>query len=401
MKSIVRIFTAILMLAAMAFTFASCKNGDENKEPTYADYTVTVIDGIGNPVSNVMVKFTGADGETKTKVTGKDGLAKLTGALEGEYDVLVEQGFSTAEIGQSTFKMNAEAKTLRVVVRDTEKTEEIYGSVEDGTYAYHVGAEEYSVPGAKDTAGYYIFRALTKGVYKFSFTSADADMTIAYYGLPMFVQDTHRGDGEYDGKSFEIIIQDISTPYVIGLNFVSGEDAVLKIERIGDAPFDPEYAPFEEIPATENFKEFNTTNLMNLNVADPNLSVSLGDDGYYYTSSGKMVYVRIDSASEYLDASIAMISGCADENFGQNFGGYIYDENGEFVGKYSYNTMIAAYYEHCDANGVYPLTEELAEAIKVHGESTGWWNPNAVNFLFSGKPYVKENAWLFLCCTEQ
>jgi len=70
------------------------------------------------------------------------------------------------------------------------------------------------------------------------------------------------------------------------------------------------------------------------------------------------------------------------------------------VGKYSYNDMIAAYYEHCDSNGVYPLTEELAEAIKLHGKSAGWWNPTSPDFLFNGKPYKEENAWLFLCCTS-
>ena len=399
MKSLVRILATILTILSIVAMLASCKDKGNN-EPSYGDYTVTVVDGIGNPMSNVMVKFTGSDGETKTKVTGKDGLAKLTNALVGEYDVLVEAGFSTAEIKDSKFKLNEETKALRVVVRDTEKTEDIYGSVPDGTFAYRVGAEEYNVPGVKSATCYYVFRAMTKGVYKFSFVSDDTDMTIAYYGIPMFVQDTHRGEGEYDGKCFEITVQDVGTPYVIGLNFVSGNDAVLKIERTGDAPFDPEYSPFEEVFATEEFKEFSTGTLVNLNVADPSLSVTLGDDGYYYTNDGERVYLRIGSTTEYLDASIAMISGCVDENFGQNFGGYVYDENGDFVGKYSYNSMIAAYYEHCDSNGVYPLTEELAEAIKVHGESTGWWNSGAANFLFSGKPYIEENAWLFLCCTE-
>ena len=78
MKSIVRIFAVIVMLLMVTCAFSSCKNGDENNaEPSYDDYTVSVVDGIGNPVNNVMVKFTGSDGETKTKVTGKDGLAVL------------------------------------------------------------------------------------------------------------------------------------------------------------------------------------------------------------------------------------------------------------------------------------------------------------------------------------
>ena len=102
---------------------------------------------------------------------------------------------------------------------------------------------------------------------------------------------------------------------------------------------------------------------------------------------------------KYALCALALMAGCIDDNVGVHIGGYVYDGD-TFVGKYSYNNMIEAYYEHCDANGVYPLTEELAEAIKLHGESAGWWNPTSAAFLFNGKPYRAENAWLFLCCTE-
>ena len=101
-----------------------------------------------------------------------------------------------------------------------------------------------------------------------------------------------------------------------------------------------------------------------------------------------------------MDVSIAFIAGLIDQNHGQNFGGYVYDNNGDFVGKYTYNNMLATYLECCD-KGVYPLTEELAEAIKCHGNSVGWWTPGTANFLFDGVMYNKDTVWLFLCCTVE
>ena len=97
---------------------------------------------------------------------------------------------------------------------------------------------------------------------------------------------------------------------------------------------------------------------------------------------------------------IAFIAGFVDENHGQNFGGFVYDDEGNFVGKYSYNSMIESYLQYCD-HGVYPLTEELAEAVKLHGQNAGWWNPTSGNYLFSNVLAVLENAWLFACCTAE
>lgn len=374
------------------------------EQPEYADYTVTVVDGIGNPVSDVMVKFINSHGESKTRVTDKGGLAVLKNALVSNYQVVLEQGFSDAVIEQANYFLSKDVRNIKVVVRDTSKTYEIYGEVPDDTYAYNVGATSYTIPCFEGQTTYYVFYAQIAGTYKVTVSSEDSEMIIGYYGIPMFVQSTHRGEGEYNGKSFELIVQDTATPYVLGITATKNVDALLTIERTGDAPFDPQFAPWTTVPATAELEKITLTEgttLTDISITDPSVSVTLGDDGYYYTADGKLVYLRINSvsAAKYLDVSIAFIAGLVDSNFGQNFGGYVFDDDGNFVGKYSYNEMLASYYENCDVSGVYPLTAELAEAIKVHGESTGWWNPNTPNYLFNGVPVVTDNAWLFLCCT--
>lgn len=397
---------AIVIAIAMMIILPNLSgdNNNDNNGPVYVDYSVQIVDGIGTPVSNVMVAFTTPDGEVKTRVTDKSGLASLKNVLAGEYKVKIEQGYSEVVILQSNYTLTSELTTIKIVVQDEAKTKDIYGDIADDSFAYDIAVGSYTIPCYADQTTYYIFQAVTTGVYKVTLTSTDEKMTVGYYGIPMFVQSTHRGEAEYDGRSFELVIQDNATPYVLGITATKDADANLVIERIGDPPFDPQFAPWTSVHATENFVECTLpagSVLTDINVTDPSLSVTLGADGYYYTSDGKLVYLRINSIpkAQYLDVSIAFIAGLVDQNFGQNFGGYVYDDNGNFVGKYSYNDMLAKYYEYIDENGVYPLTAELAEAIKVHGNSTGWWNPTAANYLFTGVNVVKENAWLFLCCT--
>ena len=48
---------------------------DKTPEPVYGDYTISIVDGLNNPMSNVVVKFTYPDGTTKSRITEADILA--------------------------------------------------------------------------------------------------------------------------------------------------------------------------------------------------------------------------------------------------------------------------------------------------------------------------------------
>lgn len=403
MKRIICILALVLTFSCLILAFAGCNN-DKKKEVVYKDYTVTVVDGLNNPVPDVIVKFTYPDGTTKSRVTLDDGIASLKNVPEGEYKVNIEKGLSTAVITTWEYTLNEVKSSLNVIVRDEEKTFEVYGEIPEDTYAYSINASDYEVWCEGGKMSYVVFYAQTPGTYKVSLGADDKNITVGYYGIPMFVQTSHRLDGEYDGRSFELVIHDVQAPYVIGISSSEQALAHLSVERIGDTPFDPQYAPWTNVEAEMELTECDLPDdvvIEDFDVAADNLSVTLRDDGYYYTDDGKLVYIRIGSPcyAKYLDVSIAYIAGFVDHNFGQNFGGYVYDENGEFVGKYSFNNMIESYYEMCDSTGLYPLTEELARAIQVHGNSAGWWKPGAANYLFEGVDINPETAWLFLCCT--
>ena len=376
-----------------------------SSEPQFLDYEVLVVDEIGTPISNIIVKFIDENGVTKTKVTDKTGIAKLENVLAGNYTVLLDKGFSETEIIISEYSLTADKTSITARVKNSANVVEIFGVVDEGTTAAVLSAGDYSICLEASKTSYYVFYAPSSGTYKVSCVPADDSVTVGFYGIPMFIQDHHIGDGPYDGKTFDLIIHDFDTPYTLGVTSENAGDVTLKIERTGDAPFDPSYAPWTVVNATATLTQLTLpagTTLRDIDITDANLSVTLGDDGYYHTSDGKIVYLRLNSISDanYLDVSFAFIAGFVDENHGQNFGGFVYDDAGNFVGKYSYNSMIESYLQYCD-RGVYPLTEELAEAVKLHGQNAGWWNPASGNYLFSNVLAVLENAWLFACCTAE
>jgi hypothetical protein len=123
----------------------------------------------------------------------------------------------------------------------------------------------------------------------------------------------------------------------------------------------------------------------------------LGDDGYYHYGSadGPLVYLRLASPSKY-------ISSFEEMSETQFFGHYVYGDDGKFLYKISYHTMLLDYIAAAKAGGdagIYPLTEDLAVMLKNMGKHLGWYTPaqfGGENVLFGTDP-ITENAWLFAC----
>ena len=101
MKRIFSLLLALSLLLAATLCVVSCSEEPENNNETQcADYKITVVDGFGNPMANVIANFTDAEGNTKKSITGKDGVAKFKNVAVGENSVLLEKGFSDAAIVQ-------------------------------------------------------------------------------------------------------------------------------------------------------------------------------------------------------------------------------------------------------------------------------------------------------------
>ncbi len=407
-------FTAIIIsLLLVVFAATACdeseeKENEETEEtgsgPVYADHTVQIVDTIGNPISDVIVKFVAEDGASKTKLTDENGVALYVNGLVGNFTIEIDQGDSDIVIDNKSYEFAEGKSSLVIVVRNDKNTMDIFGdTIPENGFAGVVSVGEYNIPEGKSGLDYYVFSARTSGVYKVSVISSNTKTTVGYYGNPMIVRDIDIYAGKNDGKGYELVVQEGGAPYVIGVNRADDKNFTLKIERIGDAPFDPAFAPWTQIESVEKLEMFELpfgTELVDLDITDNNLSINLREDGRYYTADGRMVYIHITSCSKYWDIELARLVGKMDSTTGINIGGYVYDDNGDFVDKYSYNNMICSYIDYCDgATGVYPLTEELVGAIKHHGDSTGWWNKNSSNYLFwEFDGVIEENAWMFMCC---
>ena len=391
----------LLLVLSIAFALCACDDPEDNM-PSYNDYTVRVENTNSDTISGVVVSIYSADGTLAGRnVTDKNGSVVFSELLAADYTVTVESTSpkTTYYYDSSAACLSAEKNTVTVTVYTTlENPEEgIYGNIPDGTLAY------YLVPGSyharvEEGMTYFVIELSRKGIYSVS-CSSEADVTIGNYGNPYYVMENDISTDNETGKSFTIKCEGDRVLFVAGISSESTADVILSTKYISELPNDPLYAPWtfiqaENLPAATVLPD--NTYLSALDITDENLSVVLAEDGYYHlgTSEGPVVYVRVNTASDYLDAFTAICDKT-------NFGWYKYD--GEtFVAKECFNELILAYGEVSDTNlGVCPLTEELAYAIRSFGEYNKWWDFSSDRHIFGTDAFkvVKENAWLFAAGT--
>ena len=425
MKNILK--TALLLLLALSLTLfvASCDGNEEDNTPY--DYVVTVKDGNGAPIKGIIVKMFSTDGtQVGANVTGVDGKVTFSEITNGDYKININKGVTKYNFTKTEYNVTATSDGYTLVLHNEPKdTIDVYGpGVGDGGTAYIIGGGSYRVDLTPGKMTYFVFNVDTSGVYNVDFLSDESGMSIGYYGSPSYVLDYHcLGDGseEYDGKGFDIEIPDVATPYVIGIKGDNATECVFNIKRKSDLPFRPEYVDWTVVNSYATLTEYTLpegATLGEFDITDENLSIVCEKNGKYYTQDGKLIVVRLASASKNpllaYDGFLSLkdLAGFAGNTgaeggagagggagtVGMNIGGYIYDADGNFIAKKSYNEMIKTYLDYCDdESGVYPLTEELMDMLKVHGNSAGWWKPGTVNYLFNTEFINADMAWLFMC----
>ena len=149
-----------------------------------------------------------------------------------------------------------------------------------------------------------------------------------------------------------------------------------------------------EAKASKAYEGTLGSTLKDIDVTSLDLTVVYNEsDGFYHYGSadGPVVFIRISSASPYMDSLVTVTEF-------SRLGVYIYDENGKFVRKESYHEMLDAYKVVCDENGVCPLTPELEYMVKKFGEKQGWFDFSNDRDLFGDKLVPPTTAWLFICC---
>lgn len=393
----------VLSLCA-ALLLTGCGGGDKT-------YTVNVKDALGNPyTTGVVVKFMQNGQQVAMQPCDENGVASKTLAA-GEYTV--ELSFTDSEAAyhyDSVLTLTAKNPSGDAILANTVKGEPqiLYvGADEFDAYTLPVGCTYVELQAGK--RNYFLFTPTTAGMYEFSVVDG-ADAQIGYYGAPHFVQANNSAEVTDNKFSISVSAGMIGTGdsgtsvYVIGVDGAA-TSCVLGIERTGDPKKTIEDEPWTiyektselakyTLPAGAKLQEFDLT------AATDTYNVVLGEDGFYHLNKadGPLVLVRLAEDCDY----IACFKTILDRS---GVSKYFFDENEEFVKKESYSECLLEYIEYVDeAEGVYPLTEDLKYIIQQRGEYVGWWNIDHAGYIFkdadgNNDPAINpEIAWLLMCC---
>jgi hypothetical protein len=266
-----------------------------------------------------------------------------------------------------------------------------------------VGEGQTYIPYVSGDYTYVIFTPTRPGMYEFTCEGENA--AISYHGAPINVFE-HPLLETVDGKvTFDIPAgsigdsPDATARYVFRLEG-AGSGCTFIATRTGDVP----KSPFDEpwvipMPTADDLKPYEGVTdgrLTDLDVTNPALTVVKGTDGYYHlnTADGPVVFIRISSASPYM-ADFNKICETA------RVCAYLYNEDGSFDRRESYNEMILEYVTVANEDGVVPLNDQLAYMVKTAGDYMGWWNFSDGLDIFGDKIVDPAIAWLFACAVYQ
>ena len=397
-----RVLALLLVLALTVSVFAAC--GGETVSAN-ADYTVKLVDAIGNPyTSGIVVKFMQDGNQAAMQVVGANGEATKN-LPRGNYTVELQFTDDTVQYVYDTaaLTLTAEATSLEIVMSKalSDQTQEL----STGT-AHYVSAGCTGITLDPQNRSYYIFVPQEVGKYEVSLVGSDAP--IGYYGGSIHYVWDHSAEEVIDNK-FSIDIKQGNlggTIMIIGVDAGEG-NAILSVQNIGQPDWSVEdepwtvYAPTQTpqpyvLPAGTKLEKFDVT------ASTDTYALVLDENGFYHLGSadGALVYVQLGNTSEeteYLPPFETILEK-------QGIRRYFFDDNGEFLKKEEYSECVLKYIENVDeATGVYPLTEDLKYIIQQQGAQAGWFVEDGAGYLFvdeNGNNVIginNEISWLFMC----
>ncbi len=411
MNKILRISVAVLLLCSILLCGCQQTEGSaETTLPSKTEYTVSVVDGAGNPYTSGIVVLFMKDGQ-QAAMQAINSEGKVTKELEtGDYTVQLQ--FTGDGDGyfydKESLTLSAEKTQLKVELFGRLSGDPVAVFDADGeSNAYPVGVGSTYIKLEQGRRNYFLFNAPKAGVYRF--TTSDAKVALGNYGYTNYIQ--KNSISEVKDNVMEITVtasmvgaDGAGNALAIGLDPNEVAGCVLVIERIGDPPYSIEenepWVIYETTVELEKYtlpegtiQEFDLT-------AESYTLVFNEEDQFYHlnTADGPLVLVRLNAETTYLTSFAEVTSRTGVKK-------YFYDENGKFVKREDYTQCIKDYVAVSDdVEGVYPLTEDMKYIIQGHGEYVGWWDTASPSFIFEDDngnmlPGLNpEVAWLFACC---
>ncbi|MBE6646074.1 MAG: hypothetical protein E7611_00360 [Ruminococcaceae bacterium] len=379
-------------------------------------YGVWIVDGLGNPISDVIVKI--LKGDELVKMYPYNGQYLPFELEDGEYRIELDLSQTGRDFvyDADSCVMSPEKRSVKIELRNklSEPTSIFVGYPILADYqAYNVTSGSYELTLTPNDYTFIIFRPSASAVYTLTYV-CDSELTVSYHGSSFFVQgEDLSGSSEAiakykNGLSVDVFPGNIGGDLVFAIKSESATSCILNIANAGDPGTrleDEPWSPYLEDDATVSAqlsapKEGTYTEI---DLTDTSLKAVFNEkDGYYHLNSedGPIIFIDLTTDSKYI-SSIQVI--CAN----QRMGTYIYDINGDVVEKRSYNELFHQYgmpstkEEKVEQAIRVPLTEKLAEAIKTFGDKNSWWaegsDANIFTKLLLGTPYNREYAWLLFC----
>lgn len=372
-------------------------------------YKVTVLNHDGTPASDIIVKVQKGGEDVSFKLVSPTGFATFN-LPEDSYTVLIESPSGEAlHYDAEAAKLTPDApETTLTVYKASVETQSVNAPSRHGDYAAFeaatVGEGLTYIPYNSGDYTYVVFTPTRPGIYEFTYEGEET-VTVTYHGAPINVFESPLME-TVDGKvTFPITAGSVGTTLDTTAQYVfrlegTGNGCMFKVTRTGDVPKSPYDEPWT-VPtapadALKPYEGITDGTLTDLDITNPALTVVQGEDGYYHldTANGPVVFIRLSSANPYMDDFKTICSStrmCA----------YLYNEDGSFDKRISYNKLVAEYLTVANEDGVVPLNDQLAEMVKTAGDYMGWWNYSDDLDIFGDKIIDPAIAWLFACAVYQ
>jgi len=228
------------------------------------------------------------------------------------------------------------------------------------------------------------------GVFRVTTTTAGAQLYTAS-GSAFYVFNIL--EAEDNTITFDVTETFVNTPVLVGVTYDGNVSIV--VEKTGESiSSDPGDMPFVNYETTAtldpNFRlELGLSDYVEyVDVTEPHTAVK-GDDGFYHLDSedGPILLVDLGATAPYVNLSDAL-------NYGQ-VKAYVYDGD-ELVEKIDFYECISDYLAVADKN-MYPMTDDLIEAMKKIGDTKGWYDFDRElgSYLFGETEIDEETGWMF------